>query len=351
MQQCKIDLQPGGRKFIRSVTFETGNCCILSTDNQLDNVIRFCTNQGASCVLGIDPTFNLGKFYVTVTTYVYSHVINKATHNSPTFLGPILVHTEKTYESYYYFFSTLMKLQPKFANVVAIGTDGEQALVKAIQVAFQGKVIQLRCFIHMKDNIRRYLTEILLPESTREDIIRDIFGHQQGTMYFKGILDADSSDDFDRRLACVKSKWDALEFSAHPERDPKFYSWLLRYEADVMKSSLIASVRESAGLGSPPSVYTTNRNESMNNLAKSYADYHQSSWVQLSHNMFKLVIDQSQEVEKAVIGMGEYRFKPAYQHLNVETTKWFKMSPEQRQKHMKKVNLNELKVEVFSLPF
>ena len=58
--------------------------------------------------------------------------------------------------------------------------------------------------------------------------------------------------------------------------------------------------------------------------------------------MFKLVIDQSQEVEKVVIGMGEYRFKPAYQHLNVETTKWFKMSPEQRQKHMKKVNLKEL---------
>ena len=42
-----------------------------------------------------------------------------------------------------------------------------------------------------------------------------------------------------------------------------------------MKSSLIASVCESVGLGSPPSVYTTNRNESMNNLAKSYSDYHQ----------------------------------------------------------------------------
>ena len=50
---------------------------------------------------------------------------------------------------------------------------------------------------------------------------------------------------------------------------------------------MIASVRELTGLGSPPTTYTTNRNESMNNLAKSYADYHQSSWVQLSNNMFK----------------------------------------------------------------
>ena len=46
-----------------------------------------------------------------------------------------------------------------------------------------------------------------------------------------------------------------------------------------MKSSMIASVRESAGLRSPLSVYTTNRNESINNLAKFYADYHQSSWI------------------------------------------------------------------------
>jgi conjugal transfer/entry exclusion protein len=75
----------------------------------------------------------------------------------------------------------------------------------------------------------------------------------------------------------------------------------------------------------------------MNNLAKSYTDYHKSIWVQLSKNLYKLVTDQSQEVEKAVIGMGEYHFKPAYQHLNVDTTKWFNMSPEQRQKHMKKV--------------
>ena len=206
IQQCKLDLQPGGRKFIRSVTFQTGTCCILSSDNQVDNVVRFCTNKGACCILGIDPTFNLGKFYLTVTTYIYSQVINKVTHASPTFFGPMLVHTEKTYESYYYFFSTVLKLQPKIADIVAVGTDGEQALVKAVNVAFQDKVVQLRCFVHMKDNIRRYLTDILLPDSVREEIIKYIFGYQQGTMYVKGVLDATSSEDFDQRLASLKCK-------------------------------------------------------------------------------------------------------------------------------------------------
>ncbi len=72
----------------------------------------------------------------------------------------------------------------------------------------------------------------------------------------------------------------------------------------------------------------------MNNVAKLHADYQKSSWVQLTNNMFELVVAQSNEVEKAVIGMGEYRFKAAYRSI---TDKWFVMSSEQRHAHLKKV--------------
>ena len=43
--------------------------------------------------------FNLGKFYVTLTTFTYSQVVDKTTGVSPTFIGPIFVHTEKNFES------------------------------------------------------------------------------------------------------------------------------------------------------------------------------------------------------------------------------------------------------------
>ena len=59
----------GGRSFIHFVNFASGPCCVLASDNQLRNVVRFCTSPGASSVFGIDPTFNLGKFYVTLTTF------------------------------------------------------------------------------------------------------------------------------------------------------------------------------------------------------------------------------------------------------------------------------------------
>ena len=53
--------------------------------------------------------------------------------------------------------------------------------------------------------------------------------------------------------------------------------------------------------------------------------------------MYTLVTDQMKEVEKAVINMGEYQFKPEYKSLEVSSERWFLMSCDQRQKHLKKV--------------
>ena len=53
--------------------------------------------------------------------------------------------------------------------------------------------------------------------------------------------------------------------------------------------------------------------------------------------MYTLIIDQLKEIEKAVIGMGEYQFKLAYKSLEISSNQWFKMSCEQRKKHLKRV--------------
>ena len=53
---------------MRSVSIDSGLCCVLGSESQLNDVVRFCTNDYAICVLGVDATFDLGKFYVTITT-------------------------------------------------------------------------------------------------------------------------------------------------------------------------------------------------------------------------------------------------------------------------------------------
>ena len=92
-------------------------------------------------------------------------------------------------------------------------------------------------------------------------------------MYVKGILDAENTTDFDLHLSSLREKWSALEQSIHPQKDSQVYEWILKNEAATMKESMIASVQESAGLGSPPIKYSTNRNECMNNVSKSHTDY------------------------------------------------------------------------------
>ena len=99
------------KQFVRNVSFDEAISCVLCTDQQLNDVERFCTNKGSTVngVFGIDPTFNLGDFYVTVTTYENLILVNRKSRKHPVFIGPMLVHQKRTYETYFYFASELPK--------------------------------------------------------------------------------------------------------------------------------------------------------------------------------------------------------------------------------------------------
>jgi len=60
-------------------------------------------------------------------------------------------------------------------DIIAVGTDGEVAIVQALQANFHGDTVYLRCFIHMRDCIRRKLNEFSI---LKKDIEQDIFGVQ-----------------------------------------------------------------------------------------------------------------------------------------------------------------------------
>ena len=82
------------KEFIRSVSFDKGVTSVVCTNQQLDDLKRFCAynDSGIRSVLGIDPKFNLGDFYVTPYVYEHKLVINKVTGRHPYFIGPVLIH-------------------------------------------------------------------------------------------------------------------------------------------------------------------------------------------------------------------------------------------------------------------
>ena len=79
-------------------------------------------------MVGVDSTFNLGEFSVTVTTYKHLQLIEQQTKNPPVLLGPMMVHQKKNNESYHFLASGIVGLCSKLNCLIAFGTDGEAAL-------------------------------------------------------------------------------------------------------------------------------------------------------------------------------------------------------------------------------
>ena len=64
-------------------------------------------------------------------------------------------------------------------------------------------------------------------------------------------------------------------------------------------------VREAAGLGSPPSTFTTSASESMNAELKRKVNYKESEWPLFNKHMEQVVESQRDEIIRALSGRGQ----------------------------------------------
>ena len=84
-------------------------------------------------IVTVDPTFSLGQFDVTVTTYCHLLLECKRLGNHPVFIGPSMIHFKRTSSSYLFFASMPVGLECRLRG---FGTDGEEALYSACPVVF-----------------------------------------------------------------------------------------------------------------------------------------------------------------------------------------------------------------------
>lgn len=179
LTQLKDDYAGEGG-FVQEVKFGKTPEVVVSFEQQLDDLVRFCCNPKQFSVLGIDPTFSLGKFFVTVTTYKHLMLRKKSTNAHPVFIGPCFIHMQQETQTYYSFLSCLRGKKDALRDLKAYGSDGEVSLLNALIAAFPD-AIGLRCFIHMKDNIENHLQNKLhVKAEVKSAIIHDIFGHVVG---------------------------------------------------------------------------------------------------------------------------------------------------------------------------
>lgn len=113
-----------------------------------------------------------------------------------------------------------------------------------------------------------------------------------------------------------------------------------------MKATMIKSIREEAGLGTPPKPFTTNASETINSVIKAHVSYKPSQLMKFVEKLKELVDEQEREIERAVIKRGKYRLKEVFSYLEVDESDWFKMTKEQRRVHLKKVSQVAVKLAV-----
>ena len=186
LEQCKRQqLQRGEQPFIREVIGAPEMRCVLGFDWQFHDVATFCTDPFDFSVFGADPTFNLGKFNATVTSFANLKVVNRVGGNHPTMIGPILLSQTKSFDSYNHFFSKVVSLNKDTREILAFGTDGEEELSKAMKYNFP-YAIHLRCFNHFRDNCKAQLRLSNVPDQAQKEFLSDIFGRRYGDTWEKG---------------------------------------------------------------------------------------------------------------------------------------------------------------------
>jgi len=199
MLECK-QAQGSKEAFVRDVKAAPDPQCVLCYDWQLSDMERFLANTfDEHGVLSIDPTYNLGQFDVTPTTYPHLLLEDVSTCKHPSVLGPILVHQRVNFSAFHYFASSLIGLNKNTRGLRAFGTDGQEPLIDAFSHSFPSAV-QLRCFIHFKRNISEKLREYGIPSSVAEEFLADIFGKHEGSSYYAGLVDSVSVSQFHERL-------------------------------------------------------------------------------------------------------------------------------------------------------
>ena len=242
-------LEDTDKKFARCIKTYPEPAIVLASERQLNDIARFCCNPFEFSVLTVDPTFTLGDFDVTPTTYRHLLLTCNRSGKPPVMIGPILIHYKKSFQSYLFLASSMVGLKKDIEKLRAFGTDGEKALIDAFSHEFRF-AIHLSCFIHVRRNIKDELARQMIPDSLRNEILDDIFGRRSGSSLFEGLVDSIDQGSFEEKLCMLMAKWKSNK--EHHQPIGTFCEWLVKNKVDVIRQTMLRSVCEEAQVWGVP---------------------------------------------------------------------------------------------------
>eukprot|EP00118_Oscarella_pearsei_P020416 m.221086 g.221086 ORF g.221086 m.221086 type:complete len:669 (+) comp39954_c1_seq15:519-2525(+) len=281
--------------FVRRVELAPEPRIFLATDLQLNLLEKFCIDSEQFTILTADPTFNCGNFDLTCVTFKNLTMSSRRDQANPLMIGPMMIHHRKLYDSYSFLFTSLVTARPALKNLQAFGTDGAN-LVRAMSHAFP-QAEQLRCFLHVRRNLKDKLNRLDLPPGVIQEILHDIFGDSLKTD--ESLVDSPNDELFNERLLSLKGKWDSLEQKhGRPNQACEFYLWFEKYQSETFRKHMITPVRTRAGMGKNPSPFYTNTSESLNALIQWQIEHQKKPVDEFVSLMEELVKNQEEKSRK-----------------------------------------------------
>lgn len=333
---------------------------VLGTTAMCRELVRSTTSELMSHPFNVDPTFSLGKFEVTSVVFKNLLLVSKRTNESPIFLGPTMIHHNKSSAAYQTMASTCVRKCNGLTDAKGFVTDGEEALQHAFEDQLK-KSQSLRCFKHFENNCKDKLRKLgIRQEKNQRYFLGKTFGIKGKE---EGILDATDDKDLKRRLKSAKDDIEKQERVVLGKDDkylPKYWSYL-NTKRRMIRRHMVDEARKKAGMingenGKPPRCYT-NYSESMNNVMKSAKnDFLKKkgsvasstlSKLEFTRHVFEGIHDhQMEELKSAVAGISdEYRLADYSLHLQVPPDVWFEWSTEMRNSYIdniQKLSMDEI---------
>ena len=217
-------------RFLREVRSAPEFTMFLATDRQLEDINKYCTDEESISILGVDTTFNIGQYYVTITTYRHMMLTNEY-GVEPVMLGPILLHQRKSFDSYFKLSSSMLQNCPNMRNLRCFGTDGDVNLGNAFEVCFT-KAAHLLCDLHMVDNIKKKLNQLNIKGNIAKNYIVDIFGRVEGNIKVPGLVDSLSENELQQKMESLKDPW----ISRH-QAGEEFLTYFLENKYELIKNA------------------------------------------------------------------------------------------------------------------
>lgn len=332
------------KKFIQGVTVED-NCptIILFTEEQISDIAKFCTNNNnINSPVCVDMTFDIGNYYVVVSTYRHLQLRSRETGKEPVLIGPVMICTRKNRETYQSLFQKMTNACPELRNTLkAYGSDGESALIKALDLEFPF-AFGFLCRTHIVRNIEHKIkSDLHLSDSFYGTVVKDVFGNKQQ----QGLVNCNSHAEFDLNLSKLKVKWNDLELKERRKKklpeDAKFFLYFEKNKAEVLYHHCQPSLLQEVGI--EEDMFDNNCPEAMNASLKTWMESKRRDVSQVVNDIRGFVMKQRHDVGKAFTEMsGPYVLKDEYNDAKMPPNVWA-LSPSTRRQLLNNVSAVPMK--------